>query len=339
MSNGSLFNGRFTRIEKLSDKRRFPRLGKVRLGVKVKHPTSGKEYPKEVPYFVVPPEVAKVFGEQPKELEVMLPINSVDAIFPQAYKFYGSSKGLKCIGNGVDATRANEQGMFEEQKCPCELLEQKKCSKRAHLMFLIPKVNLGGVYQIDIGSYNSIIDINSGLDYIQSIIGRFAMIPLKLKRVPRETHHDGKKQTHYTLQIQFEGNIDLLNNLRANNTKVLIDSKQNLLPLPIDENPELDAGATVIDADITDEEESPAKPEATQQAKPSEMSVREETEIRNRLAKAKTKLEELFPGQSVYTDVLGTNGFLNELEVIYAGKEKAEKLLAELTAKKPKKKK
>jgi DNA replication protein DnaC len=49
----------------------------------------------ETPYFVVPPEVAKVYGEKPTELKVKVPVNSLDVVFPRAYKYYGSSRGLK----------------------------------------------------------------------------------------------------------------------------------------------------------------------------------------------------------------------------------------------------
>jgi hypothetical protein len=183
------FKGRFTKIKELSDRRRMPRLGKIRLGVKAVSAKTGKEYPKETEYFVVPPEVAKVYGSQPTELDVMLPLNDIEAIFPQAYKWYGESKGLKCIGNGETAMRLNEKVQtMEERECPCELLETNGCARRAHLLVILPGINMGGVYQIDIGSYHSIIDINSGLDFVQAMVGRFAMVPLKLRRIPRETY-------------------------------------------------------------------------------------------------------------------------------------------------------
>ncbi|WP_447973941.1 recombination directionality factor [Nitrospira sp. Kam-Ns4a] len=135
----------FTSIKGLSERRRLPRLGKIRLGVKVlaKH---GQTYPAEVDYFVVPPEVAKVYGPKPKALDVMFPVQNRSIIFPQALKWYGSGRGLKCIGDGERAMRLNEQtGAMEPMDCPCPLLEQGQCSRRAHLMVILPKVNYGGV--------------------------------------------------------------------------------------------------------------------------------------------------------------------------------------------------
>lgn len=244
---------KFTRVKGVSEQRRLPRLGKIRLGVKVVNPKTGAERPREVDYFVVPPEVAKIYGEQPKELDVLFPVNDIEIIFPQAYKWYGKSRGLKCIGNGVTAYRYNEEtGTMQERECPCEI-KGTQCALRAHLLFILPKVSMGGIYQIDVGSYNSIIDINSGLEYIQSLIGRFAMVPLKLKRVPREIVYEGNKRIHYPLQIVFEGDIDLINALRGETTRILATTNV-ALPAIEDVNPRFDEEAVVV-VDETEEEE------------------------------------------------------------------------------------
>jgi hypothetical protein len=250
------FKSRFTKIEGLSNRRRLPRLGKIRLGVKVVSPKSGKEYPKETPHFVVPQEVEKIYGKEPKAIDVMLPINDIEVVFPQAYKHYGSSRGLKCIGNGRVAQRVNEDGSFEETECPCEKLDSNECSQRASLMVILPKVNLGGVYQIDVGSFNSIVDINSGIDYVKALmkealgVERFAMIPLILKREPRETHHDNKKQMHYTLTLHANVTIDQLNAMK--NDARILSPEPYALPAVEEINPKFDEGAVVV----IDEEEN-----------------------------------------------------------------------------------
>ena len=234
---------RYTQIKDLSTRRRLPRLGKIRLGIKVEN--GDKPYPKETPYFVVPQEVAKVYGDRPTELDIMLPVEDESVCFPQAYEFYGSSRGLKCTGDGETAMRLNEQTkVMEQRECPCELFEQKKCKQRAHLAVILHKVSVGGIYQIDTSSFNSIVDLNSSIDYVRALIGRFAMVPLKLKREARETHHDGMKQIHYTLRIELEGNVDFVNTLRENTSRVLSGPSFSLPP-PIQENPEMDDGATV----------------------------------------------------------------------------------------------
>ena len=92
------------RIKGLSDVRRLPRLGKIRLGIKVKHAKTGNEYPKEVGYFVCPPEIQKVYGEKPTALDIMFPIEDETKVFAQNYKAY-VFQGLRCKGDGEIALR------------------------------------------------------------------------------------------------------------------------------------------------------------------------------------------------------------------------------------------
>lgn len=269
------FKQPFSKIKDISDRRRLPRLGKIRLGVKMISKKTGKEYPKETDYFVCPEEVRKIYGDQPKELDVMFPLNEVEAIFPQRYVWYGQSRGVKCIGDGEKAQRADIEGMEKAQgyreniireiECPCDKLG-KECRRRAHLMVILPKVSLGGIYQIDLGSYHSIIDINSALStdpenvgYVMSLVGRIAMVPLKLKRIAKETHGSGKKEIHWTLQIIFEGSYEFLSQLRENTTKLL---SYTIAP-PIDENPAMDEGAIVVEETEEPEETKPESHFAT----------------------------------------------------------------------------
>jgi hypothetical protein len=259
------FRPRVTTIKGLSERRRLPRLGKIRLGVKGVSRKTGKEYPIEVPHFVVPPEVAKVYGQEPVELDVMFPVNDPGVVFAQAYKWYGSSRGVKCVGDLQTAMRINDAGAMEERECPCELRD-KQCNKRGHLLFILPKVSMGGVYQIDTSSANTITDVNSGFDYVEALVGRFAMVPLKLRRVPRETHGSGKKETHYTLILTPHFNIDTLNALRENTKRILShDATKYLLPPIEDVNPAQDVGAPVI---LIDEEAQVEKPEPVPEATP-----------------------------------------------------------------------
>jgi len=229
-----MFRGRFTRIKDISERRRLPRLGKIRLGLKVISSRTGREYPRETEYFIVPPEVSKVYGERPTSLEVMFPINDPEVVFPQAYKWYGGQKGLKCIGNQEIALRFREETQsMEEIPCPCEH-KDIECQKRGHLMVILPRINMGGVYQVDIGSYHSIVDLNSGIEYVQALVGRFAMVPLRLCRMPKETHFGGQKQIHHTLQLFLDADVDMINALREDTSRVLLSTRNLALPPPED---------------------------------------------------------------------------------------------------------
>lgn len=237
--------GQFTRIEgSYSQTRRLPRLGKIRLGIKKKS-AKGVEYPSETPWFVCPPEVEDVYGAQPTELDVMLPHEDPEVFFPQKLAMYGQSAGLKCHGNNKVAKRLNEAGEWIDRTCPCEFLKSAEnpkgvCTEQSSLMVLLPKVSMGGCYQITTGSYHSTVTINSALDYIRALAGRVALIPLKLRRVPRTTHNEGKSQTHYTLELILDGDLKMIRELRADAEGILIPARYQI-EAPLDENKTLDA--------------------------------------------------------------------------------------------------
>jgi len=269
------FRPTFTRISGLSEKRRYPRLGIIRLGIK-KQAKSGAEYPAETEYFVCPPEVQKIYGEKPTELDVMFPVSHIDSVFPQSLKWYGSTRGLKCHGDMLQALRwDDDKKNWQKRDCPCELLEQGKCKQTGILMFLLPKVSIGGVYQVRTSSYNSIVDINSGLDFVSQLTGgRFNMIKLQLKRELTETHHDGKKQTHYTLKLFYDGDLKDLQRIRLDTNYIHEDIYQ--LPAPIDENPELDPPDLIeedeqVNGQVIDQEVSQVDDQVIDEAKQNDL--------------------------------------------------------------------
>lgn len=193
-------------IKGLSERRRLPRLGKIHLGVKVEGQRG--EYPKAVDHFVLPDgplgaEIAKHYGPEPKVLDIAFPTENREDLFPQYYKCYRSGIGLYCKGDGESAQRVMEGGGLEEVDCPCDELDAGRCKQMANLRFLIPAVSLAGVFQLDTSSYNSIVNVNSGMDAIQSVAGRLAMVPATLEVVPIEVSPGGKRQTRWVLSLQL----------------------------------------------------------------------------------------------------------------------------------------
>ena len=253
MNGENIFKQKYTRISGLSAIRRLPRLGKIRLGIKKVSQKTGKEYPSETDYFVCPAEIKKLYGDEPKELNIAFPMNDPEVIFPQCYKWYGSSMGLKCRGDGETALRLNEETKeMEERECPCELLEEGKCKQRASLVFMMPGIKIGGVYQIDLSSYHSIVDINSGIDYARALLNdQIAFIPFKLRRVPKETHNEGKKQIHYTLQLELDINTKELSELQNGKRLFYGQNKRYEIEAPEeDKNPAYDSkedGAVIVE--------------------------------------------------------------------------------------------
>ena len=235
----------FTRINGLSNRRRYPIIGKIRLGIRALGKSGS--YPVETPYFVVPKEVQELYGEKPTELDVMFPSNNPDLIFPQSLRWYGNSHGLKCIGNKKQAQRLDERTFrFEPRECPCELLEKGECSERAQLLVMLPRISMAGLYQVDIGSSNSMIDINSYFDWMNTHIGRFAMIQLKLRRVPRHMVHKGQPRTHYPLALRFDGPPADIEELKKLNAEILSKLGSIEVQEPEDTNPAIDPQATTV---------------------------------------------------------------------------------------------
>lgn len=208
-------------IKNVSDRRRIPRLGKIRAGIKVEKKDGAgnviSTHPKAVPWFVCPPEVAAVYGAQPTELDIIFPVEDPEIIASQYLKYYSKTRGLVCRGTGesamalVDVTtgeiakRDAERTELRAVSCnpnTCQYYATKYCKERLSLQFMLPKVPGLGVYQID-SSYWSIVNVNSCLEVIKATCGRVSGIPLVLALVPQVVQPEGKKKTVSVLQIKI----------------------------------------------------------------------------------------------------------------------------------------
>jgi hypothetical protein len=205
-------------IEGISNIVKMPRLGKIHLGIKVQTP--GKTpYPRPTDYFVVPEEVATIFGERPKELEIMFPTEDPNQFAQQWLRRYSFSQGLVCIGDGVSARRKidTRTGTIagrdtrnwewkEGLKCnpqDCEEYLVKRCRRVMNLLVLIPRVPGLGVWQIDTSSFYSIVNINSMVSLLTSLAGRCSFIPLKLCLGPIEVTPPGEnKKTVHIMHVR-----------------------------------------------------------------------------------------------------------------------------------------
>lgn len=160
----------------ISDFRRLPRLGKIKLG---KKDEQKKGAPVQTRYFVCPEEVQAVYGPEPTELDIMFPVNNLEVVFPQYYKKYGKT-GLQCKGDGKNATCMID-GQLVEKTCTPNENSCKGCKPIGTLNILLPKVEGFGVFQIWTSSWNSIVNLNSSMEMIMAMTGgKIAFIPLKL---------------------------------------------------------------------------------------------------------------------------------------------------------------
>jgi len=321
-TGGTNFFKRFTKIvgeHPISSIRRLTWKGKIRLGIRV--PTIAKDkdgkykkdqngdfiqkrdkygelefHPKDVPHFVCPKEVRDMFGKEPTELKIAFPLSGLDengfpdigGLFPQAYKWYGSSRGLKCVGNGERAMRANEKGIFEEMECPCDKFGQKDgCSKRASLFFFIPDISMGGIYVIDSGSWNTMVDVQSGIylalellkDPITNRYNSITMLPFKLRRIQKETQHEGRKDKHWPLTCELDLPIPEIKKIREGQTLFIGQKRIYQIPDIPDENPKSDSekdGAVIGEPEPGEKIKKEVEKEAGDQEKKKEKPIKEE---------------------------------------------------------------
>ncbi|KKL72922.1 hypothetical protein LCGC14_2080060 [marine sediment metagenome] len=273
----------YTRIKAdWTQRQMMPRLGKIRLGIKKVSQRTGKEYPVEVPYFVVPPEVAEIYGQQPTILDIMFPTEDEFAVFPQALKWYdraasdpASSVILRCKGDHETAVRRKADlaegspEVMEELpnenvlvKCPCALLEKGDCKQAGNLMVVLPHVSVSGVYQIDTGSKQNMNYINSYMSqWLRPMLNRISWVPLLLKRVQETTiDKEQKKRSHYYLKLDMNMNLEQVAELREKTRMILIKASRIALPRPVDEGIDTAPGAVVIEGEVEEEETSPTPP-------------------------------------------------------------------------------
>lgn len=207
-------------IEGVSNIRRMPRLGKIRLGIKVE-PEGKNPYPRATDYFVVPDEIKQIVGDTPKKLNIIFPTEEVDKFAQQWLRCYSLTQGLVCKGNGVEATRkidvetgdiahraTKEWAFRDEWGCDpdaCEQYLEKQCRRVMNLLFMMPDVPGLGCWQLDTTSFYSIVNINSCIDLIRTICGRISFIPLALSLEPLEVSPPGiTKKTVHVLTIRSE---------------------------------------------------------------------------------------------------------------------------------------
>ncbi len=267
-------------IKGWTDAVRIPRLGTIALGVK-----DEKGVPKAVDYFVVPPEVQEVYGPQPREIDIVLPSDDIENVFPAYLKRYGNQYGLICRGDGeyasVNETYARNSGVeyglkvnngqiinmatgevatvdksggqgWVQIPCAyknCQHYINKKCKEVAVFSALLPRVpGVLGAYSIDTGSFNSYMNIKNSLLILKAMIGRISFVPLKLKVRMQEVHPNvGDKQIKRAVPIMFidMGDITLEKMLQLARERKLLTTTVALLP------------GTSVDIEPYDEDEKP----------------------------------------------------------------------------------
>src|SRR5208337_3678419 len=176
----------------------------------------------------IDPELTRHYGEQCRELHIMLIDDDIENVFPSSYAWWTATE-RKCWGDGITATRrtAEKPGGQPWTACGsgCPELASGQCKPGGDLRFVLADFpRLGSVCRIHTCSYRSIRQIHSALQEIQTFTGgRLAGITAKLTGRPEEaTYFDRKEKRKKTssiwaLSLEVEG--DDMRKLIANLTE------------------------------------------------------------------------------------------------------------------------
>jgi hypothetical protein len=174
------------------------------------------------------PELTQHYGEQCRELHIMLIDDDIENVFPSSFAWWTATE-RKCWGDGVSATRRTPEKPGGEPwpQCGngCPELAAGLCKPSGDLRFVLADFpRLGSVCRIHTCSYRSIRQIHSALQEIQTFTGgRLAGITAKLTVRPEEaTYFDRKEKRKKTssiwaLSLEVEG--DDMRKLIANLTE------------------------------------------------------------------------------------------------------------------------
>ena len=174
------------------------------------------------------PELTRHYGEQCRELHIMLIDDDIENVFPSSYAWWTATE-RNCWGDGVSAIRRTSEKPGGEPwpHCGngCQELAAGLCKPSGDLRFVLADFpRLGSVCRIHTCSYRSIRQIHSALQEIQTFTGgRLAGITAKLTVRPEEaTYFDRnekrKKTTSiWALSLEVEG--DDMRKLIANLTE------------------------------------------------------------------------------------------------------------------------
>jgi len=176
----------------------------------------------------IDPELTKHYGEQCRDLHIMLIDDDIENVFPSSYAWWTATE-RKCWGDGITATRRTTEkpGGQPWTQCGsgCPELASGQCKPGGDLRFVLADFpRLGSVCRIHTSSYRSIRQIHSALQEIQTFTGgRLAGITGNLVVRPEEVAYFDRKEKRkktasiWALSLEVEG--DDMRKLIANLTE------------------------------------------------------------------------------------------------------------------------
>lgn len=275
-------------IQQITERKGAPEIGKIRLGIRKDGQNS--QYPSNSPHFVLhdAPQVIGVYGESPKELDIVFPSDDLEVVMPTWLKWYGQGTkdrngkviggNLKCMGNGPDSAgnpgeaqcfmkRDPQTGVVPTrpclgEKCPdwTDAKGNRQCKPAMQVFVMLPRVSPYGVFRIDTTSWTSIKSFHDQIEWVRSLNnGHIALIPFKLVKVEREVRFrdkDGKEQRKAQWIMELKPNEDRaqIESMKSNidilsRAALTFKPTQELLEAPMEDNFEtLDAETAEVQA-------------------------------------------------------------------------------------------
>jgi hypothetical protein len=155
----------------------------------------------------------------PRRMPIVLPTDDLEAVFPSRYAWY-RGRTVFCEGNGEEAYRRTEEGDGYGDAVPweypcgdaCPDMQQGRCKPHAVLRMVAPfQQRVGTLYQFSTTSRNSFRAILGGIEWVKSLVGTIAWIPLFLEMTNRAvTTREGKNTTAWIVALFYPGSAQQL---------------------------------------------------------------------------------------------------------------------------------
>lgn len=203
----------------------IPRVGKLRLGVKIERMKDGNtiSFPSAVDYFVVNEDAStnrqsaesfhEVYGAEPRELDIVLPAPRTEDVLEGSWRLYGGGGKMKRKCNGRECVTRDDDGNWAgPMPCACEAagipLETRNrkgdlvknpehCALRWTLTVMLMRVAGVGCWQLDTGSVMASEGLTESLRMLESFRGHLQGAQATLRVVPRQ----GKSGTVYIAEL------------------------------------------------------------------------------------------------------------------------------------------
>ena len=226
-------------IQRLVNRQRLPRIGKIKLGVTVTKMKDGREvsFPSEVAWFVCPPELTELYGDKPTRLPILFPSDDIEKVLPTRYEVYsGGLLTLDCDGeNAVSIPKKGPEVRFACERPmgePGKPTPECKCGAKAKGQLNVIVLGGGiGTYQITVGGEQRLADLLTQLHIYRETFGSLKAvnghpIPFEIVRVPqtsqiRKGGEDGERLTREGYPVKIVCHFTAEQALEARGMRVL----------------------------------------------------------------------------------------------------------------------